>query len=508
VGNVAQDITNSYAVIGGDVIGTNAWASQNSAMGGFVGGLAGSARSVNNSYVEVGGSVTADFLNWSTSPVGGLVGQASGEINNSYASIALDVASSGGHLGGLVGYTPYSIDNSVANIGRSIFGGFNYIGGLVGYLDSTATISDSNSSVVGSISGGSNNYLGGLVGYAETTTTISNSNANVAGDINGTDYIGGLVGFGANQIINSNTLVSGNITGVNFVGGLIGNSSADISNSDASVQGNLISTGYSAGGLAGYFSTRSISNSNSSISGNFLGNIQYGGLIGSFYGGNVTSSFYMLNEVIGGTELSDLLGYHYSTNPYLFDYTDPSLVWNISEVPQLPTKLPVVNNAVDPAVFAIDECLNGTLPYLVSLSSSYENSCAGGDNETPSQRERVMREVMETRTAEKIEKTLGFKNDTALPKDAVIAFLQSTDKIDIAKVKSFEITPNSVVRVNTKTDEALQISLKSESKAPVELWVLSTDGKWLLAGVITFDKDGKAILPPLQFKNAGDYSLV
>jgi hypothetical protein len=26
--------------------------------------------------------------------------------------------------------------------------------------------------------------------------------------------------------------------------------------------------------------------------------------------------------------------------------------------------------------------------------------------------------------------------------------------------------------------------------------------------VITFDKDGKAILPPLQFKNVGDYTLV
>jgi hypothetical protein len=26
--------------------------------------------------------------------------------------------------------------------------------------------------------------------------------------------------------------------------------------------------------------------------------------------------------------------------------------------------------------------------------------------------------------------------------------------------------------------------------------------------VITFDKDGKAILPPLQFKNAGNFSLV
>jgi hypothetical protein len=64
------------------------------------------------------------------------------------------------------------------------------------------------------------------------------------------------------------------------------------------------------------------------------------------------------------------------------------------------------------------------------------------------------------------------------------------------------------VKVTAKVGDALQISLKSESKEPVELWVKPADGKWFLAGIITFDKDGKAVLPPLQFKNAGNYSLV
>jgi hypothetical protein len=512
-GNVSQNITNSYAVIGGDVIGTNLWASQFAIMGGLVGGLAGSAGGVNNSYVVIGGSVTADFLNWNTNPVGGLVGQVNGEINNSYATVALDVSSSGGSVGGLVGYTPYSINNSVATIGRSISGGFNYLGGLVGYLDSNATISDSNSNVVGNIAGGINNYLGGLVGFAETTTTITNSNSNVSGNIDGTHYLGGLVGYGAHEITNSNALVSGNITGVNFVGGLIGNTNADISNSDSSVQGNLISTGYSAGGLAGYFSTRSISNSNSLISGSLLGNTQYGGLIGSFYGGNIINSFYMQDGVLGGITLNDLVGYHYNTNPYEINYTDPSLVWNISEVPQPPTKIQVINYATDPAVFAIDECLNGLNPYLLSLSGSYENSCSGGDDGTPTpiRRERIereVREVAETRAPEKIEKSVGFKNETPLPKSAPISFIESTEKIELAKVKAVEIAPTANVKVVAKAGEALQISLKSESKEPVELWVKSPDGNWVLAGVITFDKDGKAILPPLQFKNAGDYSLV
>ena len=119
-----------------------------------------------------------------------------------------------------------------------------------------------------------------------------------------------------------------------------------------------------------------------------------------------------------------------------------------------------------------------------------------------------MREVIETRTPEKIEKLDGFKKDATVTKDAEIAFVEPTEKIDVAKVKAVEIAPTANVKVVAKAREVLQISLKSGSKEPVELWVKSPDGKWLLAGVITFDKDGKAILPPLKFKNVGNYSLV
>jgi glutamyl/glutaminyl-tRNA synthetase len=152
---------------------------------------------------------------------------------------------------------------------------------------------------------------------------------------------------------------------------------------------------------------------------------------------------------------------------------------------------------------------------LISLVDFYENNCTEpvippGPTPNPDRpkREREIREVKEARTPEKIEKSLGFKNETPLPKNAPIAFVEPNTKIDIANVKAVEIAPTANVKVTTKAGEALQISLKSESKEPVELWVKSPDGSWLLAGVITFDKDGKAILPPLQFKSVGDYSLV
>jgi hypothetical protein len=492
IGQSAGNVANSYAAFSGNVSGY-----------GTVGGLIGSTNgNVTNSYSYVTGNVSS-----TTGYVGGLAGYARGEISNSYSNVSGDVIGTGDYVGGLVGYAEGSVNNSYSTVEGDLIGS-NYVGGLVGYTYSPLSISNSNAYVFGDIDGGS--YIGGLIGVADSGTTVLNSNSRIDGNINGLDYMGGLVGFSGANITNSNTLILGNLTGEDFIGGLVGYSYTNIQNSDVSIRGNLSATGHSAGGLVGYFSDGSITNSNSQITGTFSGNSEVGGLIGSFYGGNISSSFFMLNEIVGGIALTDLFGYHYTSNPSNIDYTDTSLVWNVSEVPEFPTKLQILNNLVNPAVFAIDECLNGPNPYLVSLFLKYENSCAGGDggSPTPVRRERAVREVIETRTLEKIEKTLGFKNDKPLPNDAVIAFLQSTDKIDIAKVKSLEITPNAIVRVNAKTEEALQISLKSESKAPVELWVLSPDGKWLLAGVITFDKDGKAILPPLLFKNVGDYSLV
>jgi hypothetical protein len=157
-----------------------------------------------------------------------------------------------------------------------------------------------------------------------------------------------------------------------------------------------------------------------------------------------------------------------------------------------------------------DECLNSGDPYLVALRNSYVSACASGGENTSTRRvrDRELPEFLEARTPEKIEKLDGFKQEAQLAKDAAIAFLEPTEKIEVAKVKAVEVSAMANVRVNANIDEALQISLKSESKEPVELWVKSPDGKWLLAGVITFNKYGKAILPPLMFKNVGNYSLV
>jgi hypothetical protein len=280
------------------------------------------------------------------------------------------------------------------------------------------------------------------------------------------------------------------------------------------------------GGLAGSLSGSGtqILNSYAEINGSICGFIGIDGCVasGTYAGGlvgnapnfvTITNSFARVTgEIYGDSFFGSQIGF------YDFDGDGFGVTVDQTEIPNpfpaLPSLFTAISTNTNPSPFAVNECLNDGSPYLVALISAYVSSCAGGGDSGengPTRRdrfEREFREVLETRTPEKIEKFAGFKNGTPLPKDAVIAFLDLTEKIEVAKVKAVEIAATAKVRVNTKADEVLQISLKSESKEPVELWVKSPDGSWLLAGVITFNKDGKAILPPLQFKNVGDYTLV
>ena len=75
----------------------------------------------------------------------------------------------------------------------------------------------------------------------------------------------------------------------------------------------------------------------------------------------------------------------------------------------------------------------------------------------------------------------------------------------LTKVLGVQKAADRVARTFVKVGEALQISYDFDGKDPIELWVKLPDGKWILAGVIRFDENGKAILPPIQFKVAGEY---
>jgi hypothetical protein len=40
------------------------------------------------------------------------------------------------------------------------------------------------------------------------------------------------------------------------------------------------------------------------------------------------------------------------------------------------------------------------------------------------------------------------------------------------------------------------------------MWVKSLDDQYVLVGDVTFDKDGNAVLPGIEFKKSGQYELI
>lgn len=480
---LSSEIVNSYVYLVGDVRGED----------GYVGGLVGQSEgNISNSYVDIKGDIIGSYN------VGGLSGFAYNQINDTFVTLLGNIIGQNSNIGGLVGQTSGKILNATLDMSGNI-SGFNLIGGLAGYTSND--IEESFALINGSISG-ENDKIGGIAG--ESWGLIKDSFGLINQNVEGSNYVGGAVGYSTGLIQNSAVKILGDVEGNEYVGGVAGYSVGSIENSDSNILGHLRGT-FAVGGIAGYFANNAgrIYNSDSNVGFNFLGDENIGGLVGRFYDGSVQDSYFAIDNSLGDTSSS--FGYKYDPNFPIVDFSDVTKIWDISDLPERPTKISTLNGFSAPAPFAINACRNSGKPHLVALFASYKDECPTFFVKSDL---KDSRKTIAIRTVEKIDKTLGFEHKSPISKSAPIAFLEATEKIDIAKVKAVEIAPTANVKVAAKAGEALQISLKSESKEPVELWVKSPDGSWLLAGVITFDKDGKAILPPLQFKNVGDYTLV
>ena len=159
--------------------------------------------------------------------VGPLIGkQSGGTIRNVYATAS---AEGGAQVGGLVGNFSGTLSDSFATGtvlahdqgGTQVVG---YAGGLVGSLDG-GDISRSFAS--GSVTT-TQGYGGGLAGWSFTTGTITDSYA--TGSVTGTFAVGGLVGYSTGKIVNS--YATGQVNAASNMGGLLGESSgATITNS-------------------------------------------------------------------------------------------------------------------------------------------------------------------------------------------------------------------------------------------------------------------------------------
>jgi filamentous hemagglutinin family protein len=268
---------------------------------GFVGwtasiknvGLAGGTFVGNNMVGSLAGYTSGGTISnvWSTASVtgasaGGLVGANGSTITQSYATgtVTGTYSGSGGTAGGLVARNNGTITRSFAT--GAVKGVAYAAGGLVGNNSSTITNSYATGDVRGIIAGG----LAGINGYQISGSYATGDVYASGGPIN-TTYGGGLVGYNNYRIVQSYATGSVSSTGY-FAGGLAGynnNTGALIAQSYAT--GAVSSNAY-AGGLVGYNLFGSVSESWASgvLSGSTSGGLIAGGDFS--WGGSVTSSYW------------------------------------------------------------------------------------------------------------------------------------------------------------------------------------------------------------------------
>jgi len=244
-----------------------------------------------------------DSVNWNSGkgfiPVGDATNKFSGAFNgNGYKISNITIKRPTESYVGLFGYVEGTnvVVQNVTLENATISGGIAYIGTLMGFGYTGVKIE--NIKVTGIISG-AGDYAGGLIGYFRGTSI---KYVQIQTTVKADETVGGIAGSlsGGTGAVLSNSFYEGNIEGTDNLGGLVGYmlASATItqSYSKGSVKGLTSSGTGQIGGLVGYTKASTIQDSFSMTNVNCLSTCttsvgSVGGLLGKIDSGTVQNTF-------------------------------------------------------------------------------------------------------------------------------------------------------------------------------------------------------------------------
>ena len=89
-----------------------------------------------------------------------------------------------------------------------------------------------------------------------------------------------------------------------------------------------------------------------------------------------------------------------------------------------------------------------------------------------------------------------------------IAFLEQLKGDKSAQIIGSKLFASQSLSTSLAVGNLFQLEINFESNKSLQMWVKSSDNLYVLLGNITFDKDGKAILPGIEFKKSGQYEFI
>jgi hypothetical protein len=364
---VTAPLTGTFEGLGHTISNLAVAATGTSSSVGFFAQVSGTARDI--AFTNAGFNCGTSAI-WS----GVLAGINSGTVLNASAAGTL-TCTGGDGVGGLVGQNAVGATIAHASATVSLFGG-NSLGGLAGTASGTISFSTASPSL--SAPGASN--VGGLVGLEGGTITDSHATAYDMDTATASD-VGGLVGYLDGTIERCSAANTFGI-GAFANGGLVG--VADTATIDSSFATGQVQARRGSGGLVGSASNVTLTNSYSTATVNKNGGggpDDLGGLIGTFNGGTIASSWSSggvankKREVRGG-----FVGSISNTATVTAGYWDLSTsginvrsqgAGNIANFPGI-TGLKTVEfqaglpAGFDPAIWAENASINNGYPYLIA----------------------------------------------------------------------------------------------------------------------------------------------
>ena len=187
--------------------------------------------------------------------------------------------------------------------------GSNYVGGVVGYSRSAYNRSTTvaNCYNTGIVNG--NERVGGVVGYNEGgTVTDCYNEGSITGKEDGT-YVGGVVGYNADEGTVTGCYNEGSVTGEEYVGGVVGLNNGTVTNcyNTGSVTGERRVSGGLLGGLVGgMVGLNNGTVTNCYNTGSVTGDEEVGGVIGSNDG--IVTNCYNMGSVTGDESIGGVVG--------------------------------------------------------------------------------------------------------------------------------------------------------------------------------------------------------
>lgn len=89
-----------------------------------------------------------------------------------------------------------------------------------------------------------------------------------------------------------------------------------------------------------------------------------------------------------------------------------------------------------------------------------------------------------------------------------IAFFEQLKGDKSVQIIGSKLFANQSLSTSLPVGNLFQLEINFESNKSLQMWVKSSDNLYVLLGNITFDKDGKAILPGIEFKKSGQYEFI